>query len=753
MTETQQQLSHKIWVAYRNAVLENNTENQKRCRIALSKVSIENFVKLYLKHDFTLTPDELRTLRATPYFDESVLDKYSQRVVFNKVNRKIFDIGTRAHQQSIKYGCAFPRGFTKSTSVRAVILHALALKKQQFILYIGDEHKKTEIHIMNTRNELLFNRELLNDFPHLKPRQQPTKKIDIAFNAGLMLLQEGILCMSSSGSSQRGMNILGQRPTLIICDDLENRKNMNTLDLRNKLKDWFKTEVMSLGGVADCSIFMIGTIVHFDSMLKEIIDGKWVGWEYDSMPAIDNNLNEPLWELYPKERLLEKKDELGSTAFSSEYMNIPFSDETAIFKEHYVKKNLFDPDFMTNLEPERLVCFIDNNHATKGDYCAIILVYKDIDDTYYVLDADIDNTRGEIAKEEFIVQFQRKWGFRILGIEKNNQDGFIARIKNRFLTFEGIPIYVKGIHHTQNKEIRIVSYLQPLIEAGRMKFRHDYAAAYPKLIQQLLEFPSSKNDDAPDSLAGTIETISKLLMDKKENWENIHRHNIEALLDADNGNGNGSLQESIELKKNAILDRLQKNIEKNKKDDYIKNNNDSEGNMNFQKVFDLINENKVEWYDHLDPNDKHGTVRKRAQIDGGTLQYLIKNGAIKITFCDAGSNVWQVKNCAPYEHEKIRESIWRFEKKNCNGDNDRVISIQQVDEDSDQAALKKEVEELKQALFDKKAANLKAEQEATAVAIADVPEPKTPKPAPKKKPVPRKPAGRPRKTATSARKK
>ena len=61
--------------------------------------------------------------------------------------------------------------------------------------------------------------------------------------------------------------------------------------------------------------------------------------------AVDENFTKSLWPTrYPPEHLRDKREEIGSTRFTREYLCVPISDENSLFPERIVKE-CFDPNF------------------------------------------------------------------------------------------------------------------------------------------------------------------------------------------------------------------------------------------------------------------------------------------------------------------------------------------------------------------------------------------------------------------------
>jgi predicted phage terminase large subunit-like protein len=79
---------------------------------------------------------------------------------------------------------------------------------------------------------------------------------------------------------------------------------------------------------------------------------------------------------------------------------------------------------------------------------------------------------------------------------------------------KGLYLPLEAVVNTKNKQGRIEA-VQPLTfnskeHSSIIKFRDDWLAAYPKLMDQLIRFPlKSEHDDAPDAMVSCIEMIRK----------------------------------------------------------------------------------------------------------------------------------------------------------------------------------------------------------------------------------------------------
>lgn len=114
----------------------------------------------------------------------------------------------------------------------------------------------------------------------------------------------GIRIMASSiKSANRGLLSIDDRPDLIIFDDVEDRKNTNTLELRQKLIEDIFEEIIP-AGETDCQFIAIGTICHYGSYLLKLRkeDSGWYKVPIErSTDTIENIL--ALNDILPEEML------------------------------------------------------------------------------------------------------------------------------------------------------------------------------------------------------------------------------------------------------------------------------------------------------------------------------------------------------------------------------------------------------------------------------------------------------------------
>ncbi|MDD5551302.1 MAG: hypothetical protein PHS34_08585, partial [Candidatus Omnitrophica bacterium] len=497
-------------------------ELKKRKIIKRCEESYIEFCKEFLLHHFSFPEEELRNMELKEkelLFTYEQVQKYKDKYIPQKHDAEMFTIFKSIFDGNIVYVALIePRGLGKSTKALGLILWLLAYKKRKFIIYIGDSADKVERQIMTLKLELLSNEKLIDCFPHLKPLKSRLDNRFVSFSKNLILLETSVIAMTSTGTSPRGYKIKNQRPDFVLLDDLENHTHVSSENNRRKLRSWLLKKVMPLGGTSGASFLYLGTIIHNDSLLANIEKGFIPRFNVIKHAIWDENENS-IWDVfYPTKRIYSIRDEiLGPSAFSSEYLNKPKPEGVPFFEEEMIKRSTFKFErFASALSPDNLYCYMDVATTVKGDYCSLALGYGEERDIYL-----IDWICKKLSVDQaikYVIDYQKKWGFQILGVEENFAKQLIYDLEEEFER-EGINILIKSIWSSKNKEMRIISILQNKVENGTLHFAEDYWTRYQVIptnkthhpVQQLLDFPYAKYDDAPDTLAGLVDMYRKFV--------------------------------------------------------------------------------------------------------------------------------------------------------------------------------------------------------------------------------------------------
>lgn len=302
-----------------------------------------------------------------------------------------------------------------------------------------------------------------------------------------------------------GGQIRGFRPDVLILDDIETDESVVSEDQRKKLRDWlFKACLNTL--LPDGQFVMIGTILHQLSILNDMLESptKWNKRRFTAYIDAVEDVGHELWaEARPHAWLQERKAEIGSFAFASEFMNDPKADEASPIQQKHIR-------YWEELPSQyAAVITVDPAYSEedKSDYKVASLIGIDHQGNRYLM----RYIRTHLPVGEFIDSFLNMYeqnrgvitaiGIPNSGTEKMFYQTVLKRAEERQIYAPFVEL--KNVFTTQGgttvrrKRDRIVASLQPLFENGKYYIHADHHEAR----DELLTIGSSRHDDLVDTLA------------------------------------------------------------------------------------------------------------------------------------------------------------------------------------------------------------------------------------------------------------
>lgn len=505
---------------------------EKGLRKKLAAFDLGYFGRAYLPHYFA---------RKSAKFHEELDNIWKTGVLKGK--NPITQAKEVDKESGSRRAIAAPRGHAKSTNFTFKDdLHAILYQYKHYILILSDSSEQAEAFLEDIKTELEGNLEILRDFGIIKG--------DKAWRTGTLLTKTDIKVEAiGSGKKVRGRKHRNWRPDLIVLDDIENDENVNTPEQRKKLKNWFDKAV-SKAGDTYTDIMYIGTILHYDSLLNNVLqnpsykakkyqaviswavrDDLWEEWEkiYTNLFREDHEEaakefyqeheaemllgTEVLWEeknSYYK--LMESKISEGEASFNSELQNNPIDPENATFNEEWFE--FYEPEQMDFTKPNFLM--IGSNDPSlgknkKSDTSSIINLALDMDTGYmYVAEASIEKRKADIIIDDIFEMNRRSRreygkGFYKFGIETVQFQYFFKEVVAQRSAELGEYLPIEEINSSANKILRIES-LQPFIKNKYIRFNRNHKT----LLKQLTEFPMGKNDDGPDGLQMAVSLAQQI---------------------------------------------------------------------------------------------------------------------------------------------------------------------------------------------------------------------------------------------------
>jgi hypothetical protein len=384
-----------------------------------------------------------------------------------------YEVGSKLLDRSIRKLCVvLPRGHSKSTMAKAALLHKIYFNpqgKKEFAAWVSEEQGQAVDHLKYIKNHIEYNNALNYYFGDMVGDKWTEKEITTSRGDRII----------AKGTSQRlrGRSELGTRYTNIILDDFESELNTKTPDRRREIKEWLMSTVYpsleeSKGN--EGSIWLIGTIVHYDSALQAIYDGyleaqeknnKYT-WDVIFHRALEDG--KPLWASYfSKSKISEIRRDYENVGqlhkFSQEYMNDARDLATAKFK-------------IDKLQHHDYEVVSGNNQIYLKNKNTIIPVNVE-----------------HVGAQGIIKDSVNKMG----GFDRKMAPGIARGVRP--------PNGIK-------KEDRLESLLCPIVNRGKLFHRK----IHQEVVDEMFHFPKGKNDDLLDGLWYSITNARSPLSGKFE---------------------------------------------------------------------------------------------------------------------------------------------------------------------------------------------------------------------------------------------
>ena len=400
---------------------------------------------------------------------------------------------------------AAPRGFAKTTINQLCIAYQCAHKLEKFIVVVEKSFNEAAEVIRGVADEFKDNPMILQVYGHLVKMSDSGDFDDKNKDAQGDIMINGVRVRAKGFNTPiRGLKSKEWRPTKIYLDDVESDEHINSDDQRKKYRENYSQGIVpsiDIGG----SIKVRGTILHNDSLLKNLID-QFKGKIYK---AFDENNPEQtlLWpQRWTYARLMEKKDEMemegkGASKFFQEYLNEPLDNENRAFKFEWLQKTYTDEDLKMRAIARYITIDVAESKKDGSDFTGVSVVDWDQENNWFLqhIKRHKVNITGLI---DLIFELWQFWKPIKIGVEKKafeDQIKPLLRIKSEETGI--FPIVVELEHGGNRKEDRIRGALVGRFESGKIWFRKDAKDDQLVLKGELYDFPNAKNDDLSDSLA------------------------------------------------------------------------------------------------------------------------------------------------------------------------------------------------------------------------------------------------------------
>ena len=423
-----------------------------------------------------------------------------------------------------------PRGSAKSTvATLCYVLRAAAEGRELYIWIISDTMEQAQSHLENVKIELVDNRLIARRYPRAAGQGRHWRKTSIELANGVVIESYG------TGQRIRGRRRRAERPSLIICDDLQNDAHISSAIQRELSRQWFHGTLLN-AGTKDTNIVSLATALHRDALAMEL--HRTAGWTSASFSAVQAwPTNTELWdqweaiycdltdgkakqvarEFYDRHRadmddgaivlwpdvedlyaLMQLRVEIGHTAFEREKQGSPVDPDICEWPEDYFPESIWFDRWPGELVIRTIALDPSKgSDARRGDYSAYVMLGIDRAGAIYV-EADLARRPTPQMVADGVALCAR---FRptVFGVEANQFQELLCGEFAAEFARQGIGYVVPAaIHNHANKLVRI-RRLGPYLSQRRLRFLAR-SASTRLLVDQLRDFPAGAHDDGPDAL-------------------------------------------------------------------------------------------------------------------------------------------------------------------------------------------------------------------------------------------------------------
>ncbi|MEN1679472.1 MAG: hypothetical protein AAGJ46_07745 [Planctomycetota bacterium] len=433
-------------------------------------------------------------------------------------------------QRGRKVNVIGPRGAAKSTVASLAYVLRVALNgNEPYIWLVSDTRDQARAHLENIKAELEDNPRIAKSYSNAAGCGPIWRSGRVELNNGVVIEAFGV------GQHLRGRRRRADRPTLIVCDDLQNDSHATSPKRRESSRSWFHGALMK-AGTPRTNVVNVATALHRDALALEL--HRTPGWQSRRFQAIEawpTNVN--LWDewrrlycdaenpraaetarefyrnnlpamtagarvLWPEHEdlytLMVMRTESGEATFEREKQGSPVDPDRCEWPDSYFAEHAWFDDWPQELSLRTISLDPSKGGDSRhGDYSAIVMLGVDSSGVLYV-EADLARRPTPQMVADGVTRFV---DFKpdTFGVEANQWQQllageFVAEFRRRGL----LGVTPCEVHNQTNKLVRI-RRLGPYLSQRRFRFRRG-SPSTQLLVDQLRDFPLGAHDDGPDAL-------------------------------------------------------------------------------------------------------------------------------------------------------------------------------------------------------------------------------------------------------------
>lgn len=287
-----------------------------------------------------------------------------------------------------------------------------------------------------------------------------------------------------------GSGSTGARADLLVCDDIVDVKAIASRADRDRVKDYFRNNLMNLLE-PDGRFCGLCTPWHRDDLNAELKRG---GTYPLCRRPVGDDL-EPVWpERWPRSALAARRDEVGPVAFARGYRLVPLADDDVMIPAASVQ--FWDKP----ADAVQVILSVDpalSTHA-RADRSALVVLAKCGDHVRCLLAIARRVATPDLV--ELIASLDQHWSPAVILFETNGAFQGIADLMTRQAAFGP---KVRKVNQSKDKGARVAAFSVPVATGGfRLKGAGGLVdPGQQELMDEMTTFPVGEHDDLLDAAA------------------------------------------------------------------------------------------------------------------------------------------------------------------------------------------------------------------------------------------------------------
>jgi hypothetical protein len=313
----------------------------------------------------------------------------------------------------------------------------------------------------------------------------------------------------------------------IIDDPVKDRLEAESPTTQQRVIEWYTSTFFTRKQSQDSAIILMMTRWNVNDLAWYLLNEEknWGDkWEVLTIPAIDKEWNEIIWEWkWDKWHILSEKANISPKDWAALYQQDPIASSSNIFKlsdlRYYLQSDFEREDWILKKEDLKCIISVDPAFSSswQSDDAVVLWIWKHkLTGNYYQLDwyawTSAPSQTFQVILSMYDSMTMDWYKIEFIWVEKVNinkqQTKFIEDLKV-FLKAKWRYITVTEYDPKGKKEDRIKFNLEPKVSLNAIYLRKDMAdkSFIRRLEDQLYQFPNSKKDDIMDCLTQWVDIL------------------------------------------------------------------------------------------------------------------------------------------------------------------------------------------------------------------------------------------------------